>query len=68
MTSQQTPDALLRLPQVKAATGLSRSSVYALEAAGQFPTRIALGAKSVAWKSSEVQAWIESRQRKTAAP
>lgn len=63
---QQIRDALLRLSSVKQSTGLSRSSIYALEAAGQFPKRVSIGPRSVAWRESEVQAWIESRQPKAA--
>jgi prophage regulatory protein len=32
-----------------------------LEAAGQFPKRIRLGACRVAWVSEEVQTWIDER-------
>jgi len=32
-----------------------------LEAAGQFPKRIKLGACRVAWLSQEVQEWIDER-------
>ena len=53
--------AVLRFPQVKAKAGLSRSAIYNLEKAGDFPARISLGARSVGWLESEVQAWIESR-------
>jgi prophage regulatory protein len=32
-----------------------------LEATGQFPKRVRLGACRVAWVSDEVQAWIDER-------
>ena len=32
-----------------------------LEAAGQFPQRVKLGACRVAWVAEEVEAWIEER-------
>ena len=32
-----------------------------LEAAGQFPKRVTLGACRVAWVAEEVEAWIEER-------
>lgn len=55
-------ETLLRLPQVMARTGLSRSTIYALEARGRFPKQITLtGARSVAWIESEVAAWIRAR-------
>ena len=54
---------ILRLPDVKALTGLSRSSIYAYIKDGKFPHRIALGERSVGWYESEVDAWVASRQR-----
>ena len=35
-----------------------------LEAAGQFPKRMRLGACRVAWLSEEVQSWIDERVAK----
>jgi prophage regulatory protein len=52
---------LLRLPEVKQRTGLSRSTIYAIEAAGRFPRRVPLGPRAVAWLDSEVSAWITAR-------
>ena len=63
--AQQVLEALLRLQSVKTATGLGRSSIYALEASGDFPKRVAIGLRAVAWRASEIQAWINSRQPKT---
>ena len=39
----------------------SFAHVARLEAAGQFPKRVPLGACRVAWLSEEVQAWIDER-------
>ena len=58
---------LLRLPQVELATGLKKSALHELINAGDFPRPVKLGSRSVAWRSDEVQAWIESRPRVTAA-
>jgi prophage regulatory protein len=57
--------ALLRLPDVIKRTGLSRSEIYRREAIGQFPRRVSLGARSVAWPSEGVQSWIEARIRES---
>lgn len=57
------PDVLLRLPAVKARTGLSRSSIYLRIKRGNFPAPFALGARSVGWLESEVVAWIADRPR-----
>lgn len=58
---------LLRLPAVIEATGLCRTAIYQLEKDGDFPARVAIGKRSVAWREDQVADWIESRQRKTAA-
>ena len=49
---------LLRLPQVKATTGLSKSTIYARIAEGSFPKQIPLGPRLVAWVESDIQIWI----------
>lgn len=55
------PDTLLRLPAVKAATGLSRSTIYERVRAGTLPAPIPLGEHAVGWLASEVGAWIQRR-------
>jgi prophage regulatory protein len=52
---------LIRLAELLARTGLSRSTLYRLEADGQFPRRVKLGKRSVAWRESQLLEWIESR-------
>jgi prophage regulatory protein len=52
---------ILRLPSVKARTGLSRSSIYAFVSQGSFPRPISLGARAVGWNSESVDAWIAGR-------
>lgn len=52
---------LLRLPQVKKCTGLSRSEIYRRVSAGTFPKPVKLGERANAWPSHEITAWIESR-------
>ena len=39
----------------------SFAHIARLEAAGQFPQRVRLGACRVAWVAEEVEAWIEER-------
>jgi prophage regulatory protein len=55
----------VRLPEVRARTGLSRSEIYRREALGQFPRRVSLGRRSVGWPSNEVLSWIEHRIRES---
>ena len=49
---------LLRLPQVKATTGLSKSSIYARISEGTFPKQIPIGPLLVVWVESDIQNWI----------
>ena len=51
----------LRLPEVKAVTGLSKSSLYALIRERSFPPPVRLGARAVAWVKSEVRQWAVER-------
>jgi len=52
------PQKLLRLPQVKQSTGLSKSTIYARIAEGTFPKQIPLGPRLVVWVESDIQYWI----------
>ncbi|WP_420626822.1 helix-turn-helix transcriptional regulator [Candidatus Poriferisodalis sp.] len=54
---------MMRMDEVKAATGLGRTSIYALMAAGEFPSSRKLTDRAVAWRSDEVAAWIGSRAK-----
>jgi prophage regulatory protein len=52
----------LRRPDVEKATGLTRSSIYELMAAGKFPKPVPLtGGQAVAWIESEIIAWQKHR-------
>jgi predicted DNA-binding transcriptional regulator AlpA len=51
----------LRLPEVKAVTGLSKSSLYALVREKSFPAPVRLGVRTVAWVRSEVRQWAAQR-------
>jgi len=53
--------AIIRLPEVKARTGLSRSTIYLRISRGQFPPPISLGGRAVGWVEAEVQAWLDTR-------
>ncbi len=57
--------SFLRLNQVKAATGMSRSWIYDAIRRGDFPTSIALGARAVAWDSATIAEWQDGRIQKS---
>lgn len=61
---------ILRRKQVEARTGLSRSTIYARfkpnpkrpgDFDPTFPKPVQLGAKSVGWVESEVEAWLSAQ-------
>ena len=41
---------------------LSDRTIYNLELRGEFPRRIALTSRNVAWDLSEIEKWIEDRK------
>src|SRR2546430_360486 len=62
--------AILRLPAVKASTGLSRSTIYLRVSQGTFPKPVSLGGRAVGWLEAEVQEWLQRQieaSRKAAA-
>jgi prophage regulatory protein len=52
---------LVRLDQVKARTGLSRSTLYAYVRDGRFPPPVAISKRCVAWVEGEIDRWIADR-------
>ena len=64
------PHTILRLPTVKARTGLSRSTIYHSVSCGTFPAPVPLGGRAVGWIEAEVHAWLTARiaQRRLIAP
>ena len=54
-------EMILRLPKVKAITGLSRSTIYLRMSEGTFPQHISLGSRAVGWLHAEVEDWINQR-------
>jgi len=53
--------AILRLPAVKARTGLSRSTIYLRISDGRFPKPISLGGRAVGWVESEINDWLNQQ-------
>ena len=54
-------ERLLRINDVCFMTGLGRSTVYAKVKGADFPGPVQLHGSSVAWRESEVDAWIAAR-------
>ncbi len=58
-------ERILRLPNVVKLTGISRSRIYVYmdREADPFPRSIKLGPNMVGWRKSEIEAWLDARQR-----
>lgn len=52
---------ILRLPEVKRSTGLSRSTLYLRISEGTFPKPVSLGGRAVGWLEAEIQEWLQRR-------
>ena len=54
-------ERLLRIGDVCFLTGLGRSTVYSTVKTGTFPRPVQLYGSTVAWRETEVNAWIAAR-------
>ena len=52
---------ILRRADVLRQLSISRTALYAMIAAGDFPKQIRMGPKSVGWLAHEVDAWLAAR-------
>ncbi len=52
----------LRLPDVKAETGLGKTSIYQLIREGEFPKPVKISNRAVAWREGAIEAWKADRQ------
>ncbi|WP_097069589.1 helix-turn-helix transcriptional regulator [Rhodobacter maris] len=57
-------EAILRRTAVEHRTGLARSTIYDWMKRGLFPKPVALGARLVGWRESDIQAWLAAREPK----
>lgn len=62
------PLGLLRFPEVKRRTGLSRSTIWRLERRGEFPRHCRISSGAVAWLESEVSEWMRDAGRRRDRP
>ncbi|MGL5040136.1 MAG: helix-turn-helix transcriptional regulator [Aeromonas sp.] len=58
-TAQET--RFIRMKEVCAKVGLAKSTLWELVARGQFPQKVHLGERTVAFIESEVDAWMAER-------
>ncbi len=62
------PTNPIRMPAVLKLTGLSRSTIYTLEKNGDFPKRMYLSVRCVAWEAEEVDEWLKKRSQSRETP
>lgn len=57
-------DRLLRRREVEKWCGIATTTLYRLMNNGEFPEPLRITRKSIRWKESAIQAWIESKENK----
>jgi prophage regulatory protein len=57
------PTRLIRKPAVLDRIGVSDTTLWRLERAGQFPRSIRISPGTVAWRESDIEAWIAERAK-----
>lgn len=55
------PLRVIRLPEVKQRTGLSRSSIYRLMSEASFPQSCKLGERIIAWVEADIERWLAEK-------
>ncbi|HAV8231204.1 helix-turn-helix transcriptional regulator [Klebsiella pneumoniae] len=63
MNSSMTNKMLINRRTLLKMIPLSDRTIYNLEQRGEFPKRIVLTSRSVAWDLAEVENWIEEKRR-----
>ncbi len=56
----EVPDALLKLVTVQALTGLGKTTLYAMAAAGEL-VPIRRGARCTRWRAGDVISWLQAQ-------
>ena len=56
-------DRIVKIREVIALTGLSRSSIYLLIKKGTFPAQVKLSSRSSGWYQSEIKTWMDALPR-----
>ena len=60
MSTDETPDRILRLKAVLERTGLSRSTMYRKIQQGTFPAQIRIATRCTGWRESAIKAWLRN--------
>jgi prophage regulatory protein len=57
-------DRFLRIREMLWRVGLSRSSIYRMIEAGDFPQQIQINKATVVWSENEIVAWMDQQKSK----
>ena len=60
-------ERILRWPEVRDRTGLSRTTAWREIKAERFPAAVAITEHSVGWRESDIAEWLATRKAKQAA-
>jgi len=58
---------LIRVHEVAASCGVSRSTIYRLMSRCDFPKPAKIGQRTIAWAEDEIEAWVETRMKEREA-
>ncbi len=56
-------DKVVRRKQLLELIGVSSTTQWRMERAGEFPARVKIGKGLVGWHLTEVEKWLENRER-----
>ena len=63
MDKQLEDRRIVRRDEVSKLTGLARATIYKKVKEGSFPPPIRLGARSVGWRLSDIDDWLQDPER-----
>jgi prophage regulatory protein len=67
MPKRLSPEELILHSDLKRLVPLSRTTMWRMERRGEFPRRISISDRRVAWRRSEIEAWLKRRAARRAA-
>lgn len=61
-TARSSDDRIIREPECRELTGLSRTRRWELVRAGRFPAKVKISDRASGWRMRDIRAWLESRE------
>lgn len=63
MRNQMIEDRYIRIKELSEMLSISKSSIYRLVQENKFPKQIKLAERTAVWRLSEINKWIEDREK-----